>query len=337
MKQNHQYKSKQHLLIITLFLAVGLIVAACGPTQTEPQTYTIGVVSYVEALDPALDGLKAGMAERDYVEGETIEYIYPGVTAEDEAALTAAVQALLDQEVDLIYSLGTLPTKIAQQVTDDTDIPIVFVGPSDPLGDGLIDSIRQPGHKTTGIPIGSETALSDGRRLKWLVKMKPDIKQVFVPYKPDDEGMVASLKAIEKAAQALDVEIITQAVSTPEEAEAFIQNFPEDIDAFILLADRRLGRHIPALVELSLERKFLFSVPLVSLTAAGPVMGFGSDITLMGQQAASQVDQIFKGADAGDLPVEQPEMVLNVNLKTAGAIGVEIPDEVLRAAYEIIR
>lgn len=322
---------------IVLFLAMLILLSGVSCTTEEPEMVTIGVVNYVEALEPALDGLKIGMAERGYVEGETIQYIYNGVTAEDEAELEGAVQALLNQEVDLIFALGSLTTQMAQQMTANTEIPVVFAGASDPLGDGLIDSIQKPGQNTTGVLVGTETANSDGLRLQWLVQMKPDLQQVLVPYSPDDVGMVANVQTIEEAAQSLGVEIITVEIRTPEEAAQFVANFPEDVEALMLLVDRRLARHLSELVNLSIEQQFLFSVPVVSLTSAGVLMAYGSDFNLIGQQAANLVEQILNGTAAGDIPVEEPEIVLSINMNTAAAIGLEVPSDVLTAAYEIIR
>ncbi|MBN1584041.1 MAG: sugar ABC transporter substrate-binding protein, partial [Anaerolineae bacterium] len=144
MKHSHHFKYLRLLGIF--FIITGLLLAACG---SRPKTYTIGVINIVPALDATLEGFKEGMIELGYIEGENITYIYEGATVEMDK-IDAVAQSLVAAEVDLILSLTTPASRAAQRATTGTDIPVVFVPVTDPVGAGLVASLRQPGGNMTG-------------------------------------------------------------------------------------------------------------------------------------------------------------------------------------------
>ncbi len=322
------------LFIIIMLASVSLL--ACAPTQPDKPP-TVGIINSLDQLGvPTGESFKTGMADLGYVEGETIVYDIRTFALGENEQVAAAAQEMAARPVDLIFAIGVPAADAAQQATAQQKIPILFFV-NDPVASGYVDSLRQPGGNMTGVTAGAVAADSDGRRLEWLLKIKPDLRQVYVTHNPDDAGMIRNLEMFQAAAAQQDVEVIVDVLSSQAEVDAAMVDLPQDIEVFFLLSDRRVIPHLPAMIAQSLERKFILSTPALDITKAGAMMSFAADLGLIGQQVARLADQVLKGADPGTLPVEEPEILLNVNLKTAGAIGVEIPDEVLEASYEIIR
>jgi putative ABC transport system substrate-binding protein len=239
-------------------------------------------------------------------------------------------QDLVKAGVDLILSITTPATLAAQRATADNDIPVVFVPLTDPVGAGVVESLKQPGGNITGITFG----LQEGRRLKWLVQIVPTIEEIYIPYNPKDQGAVLGLEMVSEAAMALGVELLTREVRNPEEITAAVENIPEETDAIYLLADSLLGTHATEFVKLQLPTS---AANPSDLTDHDVLTSYGIDQMSSGKQAARLADQIFQGVKPADLPVEMAEFYLAINLKTAEAIGLDISDEILLQADTIIR
>jgi putative ABC transport system substrate-binding protein len=314
--------------ILVCTIALNLLLVACLPNPA-PQTYTIGVVNLAPALDATLEGFKEGMTELGYVEGENITYIYEGATDSIDK-LGPVAQGLVATDVDLILSITTPATQAAQQATADNDIPVVFVPVTDPVGAGIVDSLRSPGGNITGITFG----IQEVRRLEWLIQVVPTIEQIYVPYNPEDRSAVLALETVSEAATALGVELITHKVRNLEEIAAAIDNIPEEADAIFLLPDSLVGGRATEFVELELPTS---AANPEDLKIHGVLTSYGIDQVSAGKQAARLADQILQGTKPADLPVETAEFFSAVNLKTAEAIGLDISDDVLLQADIIIR
>jgi putative ABC transport system substrate-binding protein len=310
-------------------IILGLALAACGSGQ---KTYTVGVVNVLPVLDGTVQGFKEGMAELGYIEGKNVAYIHEEAILRDE--LDAVLQEMVEAEVDLILSVTTPAAQAAQRATEETDIPIVFVPVTDPVGAGLVDSLKQPGGNITGITFG----IQESRRLEWLVQIVPTIKEIYVPYNPNDPAPVAALKTVSEVAPQLGVELITREVRNPEEVETAIKNIPEEADAIFLLPDSLIGSRTTDLVDVALERRLPTSGASADAVNQGNTLtSFGPTESSSGKQAARLAAQILRGVKPADLPVETAEFYLAINLKTAEAIGLDISDEVLLQADIIVR
>jgi putative ABC transport system substrate-binding protein len=327
MKFGRRLKYGWHIMAMTVLVVFGSFLSACG--AGEPKARTIGVVNFVPGLDDAVVGFKQGMAGLGYVEGENVTYIYEGATGSIEP-LDSVAQGLVEADVDLILSVTTPATQAAQRATAGTDIPVVFVPVTDPVGAGIVDSLRNPGDNITGVTFGTQ----EGRRLEWLIQIVPTIEEIYVPYNPEDQSPVLALEAVSEAATNLGVELITCEIRSPEEVPAAVENIPEEADAVFLLPDSLLGSHASKFVELQLPTS---AANPGDLTDHGVLTSYGIETTAAGKQAARLADQIFQGVKPADLPVETAEFYLAINLKAARAIGLDIPDEILRQADIIVR
>ncbi len=317
------------LVIFTMLFSVMLV--ACGNDSDKADHYTVGIINLTASLDPIIDGFKSQMVELGYVEGENLTYIYAGPPA-SIADLDALAQKLVEADVDMILSVGTPAAQAVQHATAEKPIPSVFVPVQDPIGSGLVPSLREPGGNMTGITFGSQ----EGKRLEWLIRVAPDVKRIYIPYNADDSAPNAALVLVSEAADQLGVELVLQPARNSDEVAAAIENIPDDVDAIMTLPDSIISQSLDDFVAAAIERKLPYSVPLSNNVTRGALMSYGMQAVSVGKQAARLVDQIIKGTDPADLPVETAEFSLAINLQTAAMIGLEIPETILRQAVVII-
>jgi putative tryptophan/tyrosine transport system substrate-binding protein len=315
-------------LVICLLLT-GLLLTACGGT-TPAKTSTIGVVNYSPVLEIIFMTFKTHMAALGYVEGQSVTYIYHGVLENDAEVLGGEIKNLLNQKVDLLLTLGTRPTLAAKKAIAGTHIPVVFAPVVNPTKEGIVESVSHPGGNLTGVQIINASP----KALEWLLKLVPATKMVYVPYHPADQVSLTTIKPLPDAAAQLGVELVLAAMHTPEEVIAAIAALPKDA-AILFIPGPSLN------VRMSAMRHSAIAHAIPAGTYALPVedvlFSYGHNLEEQGKQAARFVDQILKGKKPADLLVETGELFLRINLKTATAIGLDIPDTILRQADTVIR
>ncbi len=327
LKINFNHTLRRLVLVIWL---VGFFLTACK--ASEPEIVTIGVVNVAPILGTVLDGFKEGMSEFGYIENERVIYNYVGVVPVSE--LEAAVQALIDVDVDLILALSTPAAQAAQKLTNNGSItPILFVPVTDPVGAGLVESLRQPQNNITGIATGA----AEARRLEWLIRLNPDIQSIYFPYNPDDSSPVTALRTLQKTAEELNVELVLTEVRTLAEVLVAIDHIPDEVEAIYIGPDALVGSQLSGWVEAALMHHLPISGSTANHVEAGMLFSYSYDPFAAGMQAARLADQIIRGVEPSDLPVETPEFFLIINLKTATSIGLDISDEILQQAAKIIR
>ncbi len=322
---------RKSFLSISLCIIFSLLLTACGGGAQTKDTFTIGVVSYVPVLTPVFEGFKAGMADLGYVEGENVTYIYNGLVEPSPQAVDAEIENLLAQNVDMLFTVGTLPTVQAKPAVAGTDIPVVFGPITNPVGRGLVESIAHPGGNLTGTQSGGEIP----KALEWLVTITPEAKKVYVPYNPDDAVSVDILGALAEVPSQLGIELVIEEVHSVEEAVAAIESLPEDVDAIFRLPSPTLDPKNNELSRAAIKRGLPMGAGLPLDEAV--LLTLTVDFFEVGKQTASLADQIRQGVKPADLPVQTGEIVLTINLKTAETIGIDIPDELLRQADTVIR
>jgi putative ABC transport system substrate-binding protein len=285
-----------------------------------------------------VDGFKAEMARLGYVEGSTVEYVYEGPVTNQPDRLEAAAAALLNAQVDLVFAITTPAANVAQQTFAGTDVPVVFWVIADPVEAGYVATMQRPGGNMTGVTIGVEGFASEGR-LEWLKQIAPDIQQVYLPYNPDDSLAVEQgLQVVQEVASSLGIELLLHQVRNRDEAAASAATIPDEADAICLLyADRTVMSARQSFIENATQRRLPLSMFRSENAEEGALVSFGTKHFPIGEQAARMAGQIFRGVPAAELPVEIPEFYLSIHLRTAEAIGLEIPDSLIRQADFVIR
>jgi len=322
---------KTFFLILVIALSTSFLLSACG-APSQKKVYKIGVVNLAAAFDPILDGFKTGMEEAGYKEGQNVTYIYDGPAANPDA-LNAIFENLKSENVDLVLTFGTLATLRAKESLAGTDIPVIFGPVTDPVASGIVDDVLKPGGDITGIQTGNPTP----KRLEWLLKIDPNIKRLYVFNNPNDSSSVQALAALTQTAPTFNVELVTANASTPDEIMAALSTTPEDIDAIFILASATFEANIDKFVNIANDRKLPLAAPATANVWQGALTSFGHDNVPLGQQASRLADQILRGVNPADLPIESADLFVSINLKTAKIIGLDIQDEIIRQANIIVR
>ena len=306
--------------------------AAAWPLAARAQQAKIPRIGIIDD-SPIWNDFRQGLRDLGYLEGQNIafEYRYAGGLP-DRLAWVAA--ELVRRPVDLIATFGTPPTRAAKQAT--TTIPIVMIGIGDPVGAGLVSSLARPGGNITGNTIlGPDVA---GKRLQLLKEVIPSLSRVAFLWNPDNASHPAQLAELQAAVQTLGLTLIPVAVGSSDEFDnAFAAMIKERPDAFLMTNDPfhqlSIGTIIDFLTNNHLPGMFLTREVVV----AGGFLSYGANLPDLFRRGAEYVHKILKGTKPADLPVEEPvKFELVVNLKTAKAIGLSIPESFLLRADEVI-
>jgi putative ABC transport system substrate-binding protein len=332
------YKHPGTHRLIVLVALVSLFLTACGsapPAQPQTRIFKIGEISTSSRFDIAITGFKAGMVDQGYVEGKNVAYVFEGVTESAEKR-DAAAQKLVAEKVDLIVAFGSPASLAAKKATEGTNIPVVFVPVVDPVKAGLVQSLRNPGGNLTGVTVGADLYTKE---LDWLLKISPKIKRVYVPYdSPNNPAAALALAAIKEAAPKIGVELVIREIKKVEEVPEVIAEIPSKADAIYLVPGSvHVTAKLDDFLKASLDHKLPLSASVLDWVKNGALLSYSSSDAEAGKQAGRLADRILKGAKPADLPVETAEYFLAINLKTAAAIGLTIPDDILRQATTIVR
>jgi len=209
----------------------------------------------------------------------------------------------------------------------------VFAPVNDPVSAGIVADLRHPGGHITGIRLPT----GDDLRLKWLAEVAPKVKKVFVPYTPGDMSAQTTLEKISAAAPMFGIELVSRPVEGKAGVEAALAALPSSVDAIFLPRDSSIESHIETFVAFANARRVPLCAPSYQQVGKGALMSYGFVHDDIGRQAAHLAQQIFKGVNPADLPVDMAESILSLNMAAAQRIGLEIPEEVLRQAERIVR
>ncbi len=283
------------------------------------------------------EAFRQGLRDLGYVEGRNvvIEYRDAEGKVERHPALVAELVAL---KVDVIVVAGsTLTAQTAKQAT--STLPIVFIAVGDPVGSGLVTSLARPGGNVTGLSnIGPELV---GKCLELLKQAVPGVDRVAVLWVPGALGERTDkdmLKGAEVAGRALGVQLqFVDARGLENFDRAFSDMTSARAGGLTVLPSARLLREHRRLVDLAAKNRLPAVYTSREFVDAGGLMAYGANLADLYRRAATYVDKVLKGTKPADLPVEQPtKFELVINLKTAKALGLEIPPTLLTRADEII-
>jgi ABC-type uncharacterized transport system substrate-binding protein len=309
-------------------------VAAAWPLVARAQQ-SASKIPRIGIIDPGAmwDHLRQGLRDLGYAEGRNIAIEYRS-TEETPDRLVAAATELAQLPVDVIVSFGSQATQAAKQAT--TTIPIVMVAIGDPVRAGFVASLAHPGGNITGNTIlGPEVA---AKRLQLLKLAVPTVLRVAFLWNPDNPSHAAYLDEWKAAAQALGAEMLFVAVRSSDEFDsAFAAMMRERPDAFTMTADVPHQLHIGWIIDFLARNRLPGMYQVRENVVAGGLMSYGASVPDLYRRAAAYVHKILQGTRPADLPVEQPtKFDLAVNLKTAKALGLTIPEPFLLLADQVI-
>jgi putative ABC transport system substrate-binding protein len=279
------------------------------------------------------DAFREGMREHGYIDGQNVTFLERWAEGRSER-FPELIEELISLKADVILALS-LPAALAAK-SATTTVPIVFIA-SDPLGSGLVRSLARPAGNLTGLSL----ALGDEFSSKWLELLKeavPNVTRVAVLWNPVNPASSHYVTVLRDAAEKLGVRLQLQAVSDPDQFNgAFATIVAERAQALIAVVDPVTARYRERVVGLAMRNQLPTMYGFREFVDAGGLIAYGVNVPHLCRRAAVYVDKIIKGAQPSDLPVEQPtRFELVINLKTAKALGVEIPPMLLARADEVI-
>lgn len=308
---------------------VALTVAA--EAQQPPRLYRIGALTVAWAPNhPAVEGLKAGLKDLGFEEGRNVTFEIR-FTEGNLEVMPAAAAALVRTGVDLLFTSGDAATHAAKGATEK--IPIVFTLVGDPVTSGIVREVAHPGRNVTGVS-GLATELAP-KRLEILKALVPKLRRVWAIHYAGDPSSLAGVRKAQEAAPLLKVELVARPVRTPEELAGALKALrPGDG----LLPSETAALDIPGqILKTSMSARVPVIFPSGFWIPYGALASYGSDFYAEGVQAARLVAKILQGARPQDLPVEGVDRIqLVINLKTAKAFGLTIPQPMLIRADKVI-
>ena len=322
---------------VLALLALGTVPFATEAQQASKVTRIGFLVTNRAAIPRLRDAFLQGLRDRGYVEGRNVVIEYRDAEGKLDR-LPALAAELVALKVDVIVAPATPATVAAKQATKT--IPIVFAVVSDPVTSGLVTSLARPGGNVTGLSVLEPELV--GKRLELLKQVVPGVSRVAVLWHPGAVGERTEkdvLKEAEAAARALGVPLqFVEARGPADFDRAFLDMTRASAGALTVLESTVFFVERRHLVDLAAKNRLPAVYGLREFVDAGGLMAYGASVADLSRRAATYVDKILKGAKPADLPVEQPtKFELVINVKTAKALGLTIPQSLLGRADQVIQ
>jgi putative ABC transport system substrate-binding protein len=328
---------KRLFRIVLAILAI-LILESCSEKKA-PRNYRVGILCGLEYIADAADGFKEGMAALGYIEDKNIAYDFQKTNFQPDLE-ERILKTFVKENVDLILTFPTEVSIMAKQVTQGTNIPVIFII-ANIEGSDLVESIRHPGGHITGIRYpGPDLAV---KRFDIMLDLAPNAKRLWIPYQRGYPIVASQMDVLYKAAVPVSVELIEFPASNADELQAELDARAESgdigMDAILFIAE-------PLAVTpdaFGVMGKFAFEhkIPIggAPMAVGGYESLFGVHVISknVGYEASFFADKILKGTWAGSIPVASAESHIIINYRAADKLGIKVSEGLLRSADEIIR
>ncbi|MGI5922187.1 MAG: ABC transporter substrate-binding protein [Syntrophomonadaceae bacterium] len=326
-------------ITVSLLVTVMLLVSAVGcssmgsndaQSPAEDQI-KIGIVQIVEhpSLNTIRESFVAQLAEKGYRDGENIVIDYQNAQ-NDQTNLKTICQKFSNNRYDLIVAIATPSAQAA--VGETKDIPVVFSACTDPVGSGLVDSLEKPGGNATG----TSDAVSAEKIMELAMRVTPDIKTVGALYNSGETNSIAVINNLKEYAAKNGLTVIEATVMNSSEVQQATASLADKADAIFSPIDNTIASAMPVVSQVANQAKIPVYVGADSMVKDGGLATCGINYVELGQETANIAVQILEGQKPGDIPVKtMSDMQIYLNKTTAEAIGITIPEDVMKEAAEI--
>jgi ABC-type uncharacterized transport system substrate-binding protein len=321
-------------LLVTFTLAI-LMTPLAAEAQQATKVSRIGWLSPSFPRpdhDPPVDAFRQGLRAPGYVEGQHLVIEYRGAEGRIERLPDLAAE-LVQLQVAVIVAVGTAATRAAQDATHT--IPIVMTGTTDPVAQGFVASLARPGGNITGLLLYEE-----GITGKWLAMLKeiaPSLSRAALIANPDRTPYDYFVRSAKSVASSLAIELAPSPVKDAADIERAIVSFSQEANGSLVILPGTATEHRNLVIGLAARQRLPAVYYARFFVTAGGLMSYGTDFADQSRQAASYVDRILRGARPADLPVQAPTRYqTTLNLKTAKALGLDVPPSLLVRADEVI-
>jgi len=323
------------LIGLAVILALSLILVPLAAEAQQARVHRMGFISSASSSAMAArdEAFKQGLRALGYVVGHNITIEYRWADGQNER-LPGFAAELVNLKLDVIVTHGGVATRAVQQAS--TTIPIVIAAADDPLAAGLVASLARPGGNITGLSLMTPDLTA--KRLELLKEILPELTRVAVLWNSGNPVSEPELRKAEAAARSLGLQLQSLGMRDPHEfASAFSSVKRERAGALFVLPDAMFFGRRKEIVDLAASSRLPLVAHLREFADAGGLMTYGPNVADVHRRAATYVDKILKGAKPADLPIEQPtKFELVINLKTAKALGLTIPQTLLVRADQVI-
>jgi len=338
LKQKNANKLWKMLVGAVIF---AMVLSACGAQKQK--SYRVGILTVLQTFAPAAEGFKSKMTELGYVEGKNITYDLQYLDAVDITAYQNISKKFVEDKVDLIFVVSTEASMEAKAAAQGTGIPVLFdMAFTDVTGINLIDSVRAPGGNITGVRFPSADIAN--KRLEILTEMAPNAKRIFVPYLKGYPNVPGQLEVIRKSAANLGINLIEYGATSPDDLQAELSGLgtPDDVgvDAILTIAEpvALTPPFYNVLGKFAYDHKLPIGGALMNTGADyASMFGLLPDAKTTGEQCAVLADKIFKGTSAGTIPVVTSDSVFQIDYKATQALGVTVPEGLLKQADQVLK
>lgn len=306
--------------------------AAHAQTSRKPAVVGFLGLAPASAWTSEIAALRAGLRDLGYTEGDNLVLEFRWAMSVGE--MPALAEDLVRRKVDIIVAPASTQVEPASQATKS--IPIVFAQHADPIGTGHINSLSHPGGNITGVSMVLTELAAKG--LEILKQTLPRASRVGVLWNPTTPSHVQVVEAVQATAKALAVTLLMTPVKTVDDFEGVFATLAQQrADGFVVPSSPLTNSQPAPLAELQLRHKLPGLFGNKVNVRAGGLMSYGADFNYMYRRTAVYIDKILKGEKPADLPVEQASKYdLVINLRTAKALGLELPMTILARADEVI-
>jgi len=282
---------------------------------------------------PMWDEFRQGLRDLGYVAGQNIAIEYRSAQGNVDRLRHAALE-LASLPVNVIVAYGSPATRAARQAT--STIPIVMIGIGDPVRAGFVTNLARPGGNITGNSNLAPDLI--GKRMEILKECVPGLARVAFLWNPDNDSNLAFLEELIIVVPALGLQLISVPMRTSDDFEAvFAAMMQRRPNAFVTTSDPLIQRHIGQIIDFMAKHRLPDMYQTKENARAGGFMAYGAILPDMFRRGAWYVHRILQGAKPAELPVEQPtKFELTINLKTAKALGLNVPPSLLARADEVI-
>jgi putative tryptophan/tyrosine transport system substrate-binding protein len=317
---------------IALFSGAAAVWPIAAPAQHTGKLPVIGVLQHnASGFSPWGAAFETRLRELNWIEGRTVAIEYRWSEGRPERVAEIAAE-FVQQEVGVIVAYGAAAIAVKKATTS---IPIVFAPANDPVGVGLVANLSHPGGNVTGISL--QQAESAGKRFDLLRRVVPNLRRLGILFDSGYSATVREMEEVQAVARNLGIEVEPRGIQQTDEIAPVIDDFKGHVDALYVVQNALIDANRALVIRDTLTAKIPTSFVSRELVQEGALMSYGPNLPGMFARVAEIVDRILRGTNPGEIPVEQPtKFDLVINLKTAKALGIDVPNSVQLLADEII-
>ncbi|WP_019851397.1 ABC transporter substrate-binding protein [Desulfitobacterium sp. PCE1] len=322
--------------ILSGVLALSLLLTGCGSKaagqgNTDGGKTRVGIVQIVEhpSLNTIRESTIAELAAQGFKHDENIIIDYKNAQG-DQTNLKTIAQKFVENNYDLIIAIATPSAQAV--VSESKEIPIVFSAATDPLGSGLVTNMERPGGNVTG----TSDRVSPEKIMGLAEQITPGIKTVGALYSTSETNSVSVIKDLKDYAVSKNIQVIEATVTNSSEVLQAVNSLTGKVDAIFIPIDNTVASAMPAVAQAANKAQVPVYVGADSLVKDGGLATYGINYTVLGQETGKMAAEILNGKNPGDIPVKSmTDMDIYLNQKTADAIGITIPADILKKAAQV--